>query len=125
MISEWRSHTSRLIAKMAIRLIRANDGKRDSGNRKGSGMCAIDEREAAAGCGGPKDESPTVAVSRRIIARLNFLHKSRAKRSADMPLLRKRTEEDEERGGMGGGRGEESDWQDSKLSADRWGYNGY
>lgn len=52
-------------AKIAIRLIRANDGKRDSGNRArrkdiefGNGT----RKEVAAGCGGPKDESPTVAV---------------------------------------------------------------
>lgn len=53
-----------LRTKMAIRLIRANDGKRDSGNREGPGdPCRIDEtEEAAAGCGEPKDESPTVAV---------------------------------------------------------------
>ena len=45
---------------MSIQLIRANDGKRDSGNRQGF---EIDEaEEALAGCGGPKDESPTVAV---------------------------------------------------------------
>lgn len=56
-----------LPAKMAIRLIRANDGKRDSGNRKGyrRGRRIDDggrEEAKAAGCGGPKDESPTVAV---------------------------------------------------------------
>ncbi|CAL1686688.1 unnamed protein product [Lasius platythorax] len=57
---------------------------------------------------------------RRIIARLNFLHKSRN----GTPLLRKRTEEDVEESGRTEG-SERRNWQDSKLSADRWEYNGY